>query len=76
MMALAVIGVFAPDDLGPSGATWRAAVFLIVAIAGLASWGALGCYGIGWLRTARQRRLFNRAMAVLLIIAAGVSLFV
>ena len=76
MMALAVVGVFAPEHLGPGGATTRAAVFLIGAVAGLASWSALGCYGIGWLRTARQRRVFNRAMAVLLIIAAGVSLLV
>ncbi|MES1955710.1 LysE family translocator [Salinisphaera hydrothermalis] len=76
MMALAVVGVFTPDSLGPAGATWRAVVFLIVGIAGVASWAALGSYGIGWLRTPPQRRLFNRTMAVLLIVAAGVSLLV
>ncbi|MGN8200340.1 LysE family translocator [Salinisphaera sp. RV14] len=70
MMALAVVGVFAPGDAG--GASLRALVFLIVAMAGLATWGVPGRYGIG--SRGRHRRLFNRAMALLLVVAAGLSI--
>ncbi|AWN16760.1 LysE family translocator [Salinisphaera sp. LB1] len=76
MMALAVVGVFAPGDTGAGGASLRALVFLIVAMAGLATWGVLGRYGIGSLGQARHRRLFNRAMALLLVVAAGLSILV
>lgn len=76
MMALAVVGVFAPGDAGAGGATLRAFVFLIVAAAGLASWGVLGRYGVGRRGDARQRRLFNRALALLLVVAAGLALLV
>lgn len=74
MMALAVVGVFAPSPADSSGATLRALIFLIVAFAGLFSWGVLGRYGVGWLGSARQRRLFNRSMAVLLVVAACLSI--
>lgn len=74
MMALAVVGVFAPGDAG--GASLRALVFLIVAMAGLATWGVLGRAGAPWYRQPRHRRLFDRAMALLLLVAAGLSILV
>lgn len=74
MMALAVVGVFAPSHADASGATLRALIFLIVAFAGLLSWGVLGRYGVAWLGSGRQRRLCNRSMALLLVIAACLSI--
>lgn len=77
MMALAVVGVFAPaQGATVSGASGRAAVFLIIAAAGLTSWALIGRYGIGGAASPGRQRLFNRAMAVLLLFAAGLSLVV
>ncbi|MGB7757819.1 MAG: LysE family translocator [Salinisphaera sp.] len=73
MMALSVVGVFAPGDAGASGATLRAIVFWVVALAGLTCWGVLGRQSGGRLRSAREHRLFNRAMAALLVVAAALS---
>lgn len=75
MMALAAVTVFASAGQATGhGATTRAVLFLTVALAGLTAWGALGRYSRGRFGRPGLRLWFDRSMAALLLIAAGLSL--
>ncbi|MPS98136.1 MULTISPECIES: LysE family translocator [unclassified Pseudomonas] len=70
MMAVAVIGVFA----GPSLPVWQLAlVFLLVALPCMTVWAMLGVGSARWLHSPQRLRGFNRGLAGLLLVSAGLA---
>lgn len=67
LMAVAVVGVFA----APSLPVWQLAlVFLLVALPCMTAWALLGAGSAYWLQAPQRWRLFNQALAVLLLVSA------
>ncbi|MCE3028704.1 LysE family translocator [Salinicola sp. DM10] len=70
LMALAVVGVFAPQHATPVAIGGLAAIFATLAMPCLAAWGAMGDGAARLLRSPAQWRLFNRALALVLLLVA------
>lgn len=75
MLALAVIGVFAVPGAGQA---WRVAllslIFFVVALPSVVLWAWLGASAAKWIASPSRQRLFNRSMAVLLLVSTWYSL--
>ncbi|WP_191488045.1 LysE family translocator [Pseudomonas sp. FEN] len=74
MMALAVIGVFAGNgDERQAQVVYLSLVFFLVSLPCMGLWALLGAGSTRLLRSPRAMRRFNRCMAVLLVLSAGLS---
>lgn len=77
MMALAVVSVFAGGgERRMLHVAWLSLTFFLISLPCLGVWALLGAGSTRWLRTARSFQLFNRCMAALLLISAGLSVLV
>jgi threonine/homoserine/homoserine lactone efflux protein len=75
VMALTVLGVFSAGTEHPAAhVALLAGLFFMVSVPCMACWAWLGAYSARVVRSPRAMRRFNRAMAVLLLIAAWSSL--
>ena len=74
MMAFAVVSVFTGADAQASRYLIHALVFFLIALPCLAAWAMLGMGAAKLLHSARRMRLFNWAMALLLVVSAVMSL--
>ncbi|ALD93140.1 homoserine/homoserine lactone efflux protein [Cupriavidus gilardii CR3] len=69
LASVAGIGVYAADGAGVQ--VWRfAAIYFVVCYLSIACWAYAGAFLRGYLRDARRVRIFNRAMALLLVASA------
>jgi len=70
LACVAGMGAFVAD--GDSGLVWQfAAIYLVVCYLSVACWAYAGTFLRGYLSNARGMRLFNRSMALLLVLCAG-----
>ncbi len=77
IMALAATGVFAvPEGGGVVSSLWYAGVFFLVALPGVAVWAWLGSGAARWITRPESQRLFNRSMALLLLVSAWSTLLI
>ena len=77
IMALAATGVFAdPAGGGVLSSLWYAGVFFLVALPGVAVWAWLGTGAARWITRPESQRLFNRSMALLLLVSAWATLLI
>ncbi len=77
IMALAATGVFTgPDGDGGVSPLLYAVVFFLVALPGVAVWAWLGTGAAHWITKPASLRLFNRAMALLLLVSAWSTLLI
>ena len=74
MMALAVVGVFSGADADTGRYAIHAVLFFFVALPCLAAWALLGAGAASLLRSAAKVKVFNYAMALLLVVSALLSL--
>lgn len=74
MMALAVVSVFAGANANHGSYMLHALVFFLIAVPCLASWALLGLGTARLLQSPTRIRLFNQAMALLLVGSAVMSL--
>lgn len=77
IMALAATGVFAvPEGGDVVSSLWYAGVFFLVALPGVAVWAWLGSGAARWITRPESQRLFNRSMALLLLVSAWSTLLI
>ena len=74
MMAFAVVSVFTGADAHASRYLIHALMFFLIALPCLAAWALLGRGAAKLLHSATRMRLFNHAMALLLVVSAVMSL--
>jgi threonine/homoserine/homoserine lactone efflux protein len=74
MMALAVVSVFAGGgEQRWLHVAWLSLTFFLISLPCLGAWALLGAGSTRWLRTPQSFQLFNRCMAVLLLMSAWLS---
>lgn len=70
LAALAGMGTYAAD--GDTGAVWLfTAIYFVVCWPSIAAWAWAGSRLQGWLRAPRRMRIFNRAMAGMLVLSVA-----
>lgn len=70
LASIAGMGTYAGQ--GDSRAVWVfTAIYFVVCYASIASWAGAGALFQGWLRDARRMRLFNRALAALIVLSVA-----
>ncbi|MCQ4295532.1 LysE family translocator [Pseudomonas stutzeri] len=74
MMALAVVGVFSGTNADAGRYAIHALLFFLIALPCLMAWALLGAGATRVLRSAAKMRMFNYAMALLLVVSALSSL--
>ncbi len=74
MMAFAVVSVFAGANADAGRYLLHALLFFLIALPCLATWALLGLGAAKLLHSGARMRLFNQAMALLLVVSAVMSL--
>jgi threonine/homoserine/homoserine lactone efflux protein len=75
MMALAVVSVFAGTEADRLlRVMWLSLMFFLVSIPCMTAWAYLGVSAAKFCRSAQSMKRFNRAMAVLLLVSAWLTL--
>jgi threonine/homoserine/homoserine lactone efflux protein len=74
MMALAVVSVFAGGgEQRWLHVAWLSLTFFLISLPCLGAWALLGAGSTRWLRSPHSFQLFNRCLAVLLLVSAWLS---